>query len=277
MIIVDTSVALKWVVREAGHEKALHALTVAERRTAPDLLLPEFTNILRKKLRSGQITIEQGQSAIVAIRAAFAYFVPATELAQDAFILADRLDHSAYDCFFLACAIGRGVLVSADEVFIRKCRDAGFASSVASLDDVLDDRFAARLAVAALEPAMFEKIERLSARIRATFSTLDELEAKTSGDFKIVPLTAGAGAFSSPAYRRLEGELRSLSNDDLAIIVALGWLGRGYDGGPDRWESLLSRARELTSPGFDTHSRYIIAQMGSVKSGLAKLQVRTSG
>jgi predicted nucleic acid-binding protein len=40
VIVVDTSVAVKWAVDEPGHADALALLDLSEQRYAPDLLLP---------------------------------------------------------------------------------------------------------------------------------------------------------------------------------------------------------------------------------------------
>ena len=53
-LVVDASVAIKWVIAETGTEQAL---SLRRRRiTAPDLLIPEGANILWKKARRGELS-----------------------------------------------------------------------------------------------------------------------------------------------------------------------------------------------------------------------------
>lgn len=59
MIVVDASVAVKWIVREAHHEIALDIFDREWERIAPDLILPEVANVLRKKLKKNEISQDQ--------------------------------------------------------------------------------------------------------------------------------------------------------------------------------------------------------------------------
>jgi predicted nucleic acid-binding protein len=67
-LVIDASVAIKWVVQESGTTEAL-ALRKA-RLSVPDLLIPECANILWKKHRLGQLTAaEAGLAAQLLERA----------------------------------------------------------------------------------------------------------------------------------------------------------------------------------------------------------------
>ncbi len=61
-LVVDASVAIKWVVQEAGTPEAL-ALRKAT-LLAPDLLVLECANILWKKHKLGQLTV--GEASAIA-------------------------------------------------------------------------------------------------------------------------------------------------------------------------------------------------------------------
>lgn len=114
MIVVDASVAVKWTVKEDGHDEALEILDRPEGLIAPDLLLPELANVFRRKLKQKEILGEQVSQAMFAVRLAIRSFLPSRDLIDDAWQIAQRLDHSVYDCVYLACAIPAGVLVTAD-------------------------------------------------------------------------------------------------------------------------------------------------------------------
>lgn len=76
MIVVDSSVAIKWVIREPGHEAALSLFDRRDVLAAPDLLIPEVATILRKKLRAGEVTPQQAEQGLDAIVAAIGMILP---------------------------------------------------------------------------------------------------------------------------------------------------------------------------------------------------------
>jgi predicted nucleic acid-binding protein len=54
-VVVDASIALKWVIEEDGSEEA-GALLLEETLAAPDLLMIECANVLWAKARRGALT-----------------------------------------------------------------------------------------------------------------------------------------------------------------------------------------------------------------------------
>ena len=63
-IVIDASVAIKWVVEEDGTPEAL-ALLEKHSLSAPDLFIPECANILWKKVRRREL---EKNEAILAAR-----------------------------------------------------------------------------------------------------------------------------------------------------------------------------------------------------------------
>jgi len=126
MLVVDTSVAVKWVVPEtAAHHEADTdiALLLLERGLiAPDCILGEFANALFRKLQRNEIRREHADKAI-AILPDIVRFEPIVSLIVPAFELACTLSHPVHDCLFLALAIEiDGQLISADMAFVDRCR-----------------------------------------------------------------------------------------------------------------------------------------------------------
>lgn len=119
-LVVDASVALKWVLTEDGTDRALSLIT-ADALAAPHLIWIECANVLWVKARRGQITAEDAQAACVAIAATPVRALDTATLACDALKIALALNHPAYDCLYLAAALAeRCVLVTADEAFAGK-------------------------------------------------------------------------------------------------------------------------------------------------------------
>lgn len=273
MIVVDTSIAAKWVVQEAGSEQALALLDRDEPLVAPDRMIPELVNVLRRKFKAGQISETQFLKGVEEALSALDRVVPSREVAFDATILSLALDHSPYDCFFLATALGRGVFLTADHVFERKCIDRGYGKLVVSLEDIESGRLDALLALENTEEEALASIRRLTPLIKKTFDVLQEEASRRQGDrFTIITSEDIASGFSSPAYRALEMTISGLPSEQLAFLLALGWLGRGYYSGSD-WPHLLANAKAGSLPGdFKQHRSYIMAQMNTVPDGLAKLR-----
>ncbi|WP_051949260.1 PIN domain-containing protein [Methylosinus sp. PW1] len=271
MIVIDASVAVKWFVREAHHERALDVLDQEWERIAPDLILPEVANVLRKKLRNREISQDQTAVGLESVSVAIPRLVPSSELANDAMALSLELDHSVYDCFYLACALGRGVLLSSDLRFIRKCVERGYRESVAILEEVDFEQLGTRISVSSVTPHTFESIERLSKKIKGTVQALtDAARASSASPMNMISTESLKPVFSSPAYRRLASELERLDVDQLAVVVALGWLGRGHSA--TEWTNLYENARHMTARGFSAHRAYFMAQMSNVPGGLTKLK-----
>lgn len=118
-VVVDASVALKWVIEEDG-SAAARALVATELLAAPDLLFIECANVLWAKARRGQISSANASAAFAAIEAAPIRAIPTRLHAAAAQAIAFELDQSAYDSLYLATALaGYGQLVTADKAFAR--------------------------------------------------------------------------------------------------------------------------------------------------------------
>lgn len=138
MLVVDASVALKWVVRETGSEAAtalLHRVLIA-----PDLMVAEVGSALTKKVRRGEIGAVQARQGLEEVRSRL-QFVPSEGLHEAAFDLSLALHHAMYDCYYLALAEAHDSrMVTADAVFAGKVRQGALAGRVHLLgEEVLDD------------------------------------------------------------------------------------------------------------------------------------------
>jgi len=120
-LVIDASVAVKWVVPEMGSERAEILLDHA--LVAPDLLFAECANVLWKKLRRGELTPEEAGIAAQTLEQADLAVVPTKGYIARAVAIAAELDHPAYDGIYLAVAEAFGLrLATADERLMRKVR-----------------------------------------------------------------------------------------------------------------------------------------------------------
>jgi predicted nucleic acid-binding protein len=134
-IVVDASVALKWLIAE--EHSALAEGLRGRQMIAPSLLLIECGNALLRRARSGDIPADSVLGKVGALRVAPVRLVPAERHLEAAIRLATQLRHSLYDCLYLALALGERVqLITADQRFAgRVRRDGALAGSVILLTE----------------------------------------------------------------------------------------------------------------------------------------------
>jgi len=270
LIVIDTSVAVKWAIAEVGHDAAVALFDIDEPLSAPDLLLPELAYVLRKKALRGEIERDQARAAIETAKAAFVEWGPSHDLVDAAVALSEQLDHSSYDCFFLAYALGRGVLVSADRVFIDKCKASGFGDFVFQLDDAIDELVAKSALLRGPKTDVFADLERLSGLFKTTIDDLLRRARSAEPGKRFLSTRVYAPALESPAYLAMRKILSKLSRDELQIIIGVSWLGRSYNGAED-WPALLSNASTLATQGFEANAPYILSLIADLAAGRDKL------
>ena len=133
--VVDASVAIKWFVDEPGSEWAVSLLDHS--LAAPDLFGPELANVLWKKVRRGELGVDEVGLIAAAIEASDIAFHATRGSLGRATAIACLLDHPAYDGFYLDLAERLGApLVTADARLVDKLHrasDSRFAELVLPL------------------------------------------------------------------------------------------------------------------------------------------------
>ena len=136
--VIDASIAIKWVIEEDDTPEAL-ALRARGRLVAPDLLVSECANILWKKTQRKELSRDQAILAAQLLQGAEIELLPTRSLFERSTRIAIDLNHSAYDCAYLALALENDCrFVTADTRFIRKVGEyahLGFRETVIPLAD----------------------------------------------------------------------------------------------------------------------------------------------
>jgi predicted nucleic acid-binding protein len=118
-LVVDASVAIKWLIEEAG-TGAAEALR-GRHLVAPQLIRVEVANVLRTIAARGLAPPERAVELLALFQSAPLDIVDADDaLERRALDLAMALAHPVYDCLYLALAERMGApMVTADTRFLR--------------------------------------------------------------------------------------------------------------------------------------------------------------
>ena len=135
--VVDASVAIKWFVPEIHSDAAARLLDETHELLAPDLLLPEFGNILWKKVQRRQISLETSRQILQDFKAVTLQTYPSEPLLEPAVDMANSLGRSVYDCFYLALAVTqRCQMITVDQKFYNALSTSTFATNLLWVEDI---------------------------------------------------------------------------------------------------------------------------------------------
>jgi predicted nucleic acid-binding protein len=130
-VVVDASVAAKWVLDEQGSDRA-NTLRSESDLIAPTLIVAELGNALWKATVLLGFSQTDALSAIRMVLVPFNRIIPLEQLRQRALELAIELKHPIYDCFYLALAEReRAPLITTDKRLLglrRKMKGAEIVS-----------------------------------------------------------------------------------------------------------------------------------------------------
>ena len=132
-MIIDASVAFKWVVEEPGSPEAIEWIGRAE-LVAPTLVHAEVGNALWKRVRRGEIADDGEIGERLTDLATYVRTVDETPFVARALRLAVEVGHPIYDCIYLALAEQLDDrLLTADRRFIRAVASSPHAGRVLEL------------------------------------------------------------------------------------------------------------------------------------------------
>mgnify|MGYP005856384593 FL=1 len=140
-LVVDASVALKWVLEEPDSHLAQALAEGEEELLVPDFWLNEATNVCWLQVRKGKWSADEAREALELLRAQ----VPPTPtgdlaLHDVALDIGLAINHSTYDTLYVAFAVAMGArgVVVADGPFVAAMRrhpDPALAAMLIPLSD----------------------------------------------------------------------------------------------------------------------------------------------
>lgn len=130
-IIVDASVAVRWLVKLPFHPVACALLSSANRLLAPDFLNAEVGSALTKLVRAKVLTQKEGLEAFEDFFRAPVHLLPTHPVADRAIKMALKSGQGFYDCLYLALAEAeKGRFATADGKFWKAMKGTTHGSSI---------------------------------------------------------------------------------------------------------------------------------------------------
>jgi len=138
--IVDASVVSKWLLTESDSDRARLLIAADCRLRAPDLIAPEFTSVMLKRVVRRELSIQEGNELLrrfitdyldVRVRV-----VQSRLVAEYALRIAHSEKQSVYDSLYVALAVqARCQLITADDRLANAIRDPQLRKHVIALSD----------------------------------------------------------------------------------------------------------------------------------------------
>ena len=124
-LVIDASVAIKWVLPEDGAERAAALHAQPDELIAPTLIAAEIGSAMRKHVAAKALSTSEALSAAQIATGLIDRMVPIPELAQRALEISIAFRHPIYDCFYLALAERENLeFVTADAKLIAVAKKA---------------------------------------------------------------------------------------------------------------------------------------------------------
>lgn len=129
MIVVDASVAAKWLLAEPGEEEAHALLNEGQRLVAPELARWDVAGAILRRQRKSEITAAGAREALTdwddILATGRLNLVSPADIYQAAIELATTTNHPLFDCVYVATAQHFScMLLTADQTLVRRLRPA---------------------------------------------------------------------------------------------------------------------------------------------------------
>ena len=245
-LIVDASVAVKWLFTEEASVESRQLLAHRIVLYAPDFILTEAANVIWKKAQRREIADPKPYLEELARLPDVVVLCPSANLVAHAAAIALKIGHPVYDCLYLACAEVEGSpLVTAD----TRLRDTARAYAGVDVWHIAESDVVERIVTAATALVIQETTLLKLIAAYTTFSDTADFVIET-----VPPLRPGGPRiltpedqdryFDTPAYLRLVKLISNLSYEERIDLMALAWFGR-QTANFYTWPYLLNHAYQI--------------------------------
>jgi predicted nucleic acid-binding protein len=126
-VVLDANCAIEIALNKKEGQRLKALLDKSDQVLAPDLLVPEFVNVLWKYHQINQLSLELCDEALRVLLNLVEIFVPSTQLYRRAFALSRaQKTRATYEMFYLALALRENaVLLTLDGTLKKEARRAG--------------------------------------------------------------------------------------------------------------------------------------------------------
>lgn len=219
--IIDASVAAKWFFREDLHEESLLLLNLFQWITAPDCIHYEVCNVCKKKVDRREIALEHAQFVVANFPKHFNKTTASKIIIENSFNLSVELNHSPYDCFYLADAISKDfILVTADKEFVKKVEKSKWASSIMMLQKLPYEHNSHILGQSSLTKT---KLDHIMSLCKALEPEKRQHLHDSNEDHMVVKHQR---YMKTPAYMSFNSYIESLSLEEKSVLLYIDFLNR---------------------------------------------------
>jgi predicted nucleic acid-binding protein len=135
-LVIDASVAVKWLVLEEMSDVAKELSGVPDRLVAPRLIRTEVANALARRTIVGTLTPQEAAHHFNSLRQYLPELINVDDLIAPALETACQLRHPIYDLIYLETARRLDAqLITADRRFVTKLANTDLARHVTFLSD----------------------------------------------------------------------------------------------------------------------------------------------
>jgi predicted nucleic acid-binding protein len=135
--VVDASVVIKWFIDEVQPEAARHLQADYYDLLTPDLLWPECGNILWKKVRLGELSIDAARLIWEGLEQQPISILPSILVLESVLEVAFDTNRTVYDSCYVALAMLTGCeLVTADHRLFNALKDESYATHLCWVTDL---------------------------------------------------------------------------------------------------------------------------------------------
>ncbi len=136
-VVVDANVAIKWYLDEVHTAEAEQLVNGQFDIHAPELLLPEFGNVLWKKCRNDELDEKVAESILGSFLTRSIILHPHSTLLKAAYLGSKETGQAVYDWTYLALAISLECpLVTADRKFFIGLRKTRFKDRAVWVENI---------------------------------------------------------------------------------------------------------------------------------------------